>query len=91
LVDNIVHHNSTNHSPVKLLFFNLRSKIVIIEITANHNNTKHPLLNLFVLNLKNKTVLVDIIAKQYEPFLCQTSNSNDRQYNQPQQYEPFLW
>jgi hypothetical protein len=31
-----------------------------------------------------------IQPQQYEPLLCQTSNSNGQQYHQPQPYEPFL-
>jgi hypothetical protein len=57
----------------------------MVNNISSHNNMNHS-------SVKHQKVIVkkNKQPQQYEPLLCQTSNSNGQQHNQLQQYEPIL-
>jgi hypothetical protein len=57
----------------------VKHQTVMVNNIANHSNMKYCYHTPKTIN-----------GQQYEPLICQTSNINGQQYNQPQHYERFL-
>ena len=71
MVDNITNHNNINNA--------FKRQTVMVDNITSHNNTNNA--------VKPQTAMVDNITNYNKRTLCQTSNSNGRQFHQSQQYK----
>jgi hypothetical protein len=70
-------NNITSHNNMN--HSSVKHQTVMVNNIANHSNMKYCYHTPKTIN-----------GQQYEPLICQTSNINGQQYNQPQHYERFL-